>query len=87
MNNTVIGEYLDTIINGHIPIITLPTRLSKNRGTLIDNFFIKIIKKLLQNHLWYNDIQTLRPSAIFHMSRLFQIKIYSSKIHQTYHSL
>ena len=41
----VIGEYFDTIISsGYIPKITLPTRLSKNRGTLIDNFLSKLSK-------------------------------------------
>ena len=38
-----IHEYLESIISsGYIPKITLPTRLSENRRTLIDNFLCKI---------------------------------------------
>ena len=39
----IFSDYFDTIIsNGYIPQITLPTRLSRNQGTLIDNFLTKL---------------------------------------------
>ena len=38
-----INEYFDSIVScGYIPRITLPTRLSRTCGTLIDNFLCKI---------------------------------------------
>jgi len=46
----VISEYFDSVVSsGFIPKITLPTRLSKTRGSLIDNFRRKsqIIKAIL----------------------------------------
>lgn len=40
-----IGEYFESILSsGFIPKITLPTRLSVNRGSLIDNFLCKMSK-------------------------------------------
>ena len=40
-----INEYFETILaNGYFPKITYPTRLTRNNGTLIDNFFCKISK-------------------------------------------
>ena len=39
----VISEYFDAVVScGYIPKISLPTRLSRNGGTLIDNFLCKI---------------------------------------------
>jgi len=39
----VFSEFFETfLINGYIPKITLPTRLTSNNGTLIDNHFCKI---------------------------------------------
>ena len=41
----VFAEFFDTLISySFYPHITLPTRLSKNNGTLIDNFFCKLTK-------------------------------------------
>ena len=42
-DNNSINSFLETLMsNGYIPKITLPTRLTNRKGTLIDNFFIKI---------------------------------------------
>jgi hypothetical protein len=39
----IFNDYFENIIsNGFIPKITLPTRLTRNNGTLIDNFLCKI---------------------------------------------
>lgn len=41
--NQHINDFFETILsNGFIPKITLPTRLSANQGTLIDNIFLKM---------------------------------------------
>ena len=41
--NHSINEYLDNIMsNGYLPKITMPTRLTQRRGTLIDNFLVKV---------------------------------------------
>ena len=41
--NMHINEYFESLIaNGYIPRITMPTRLTHNHGTLIDNFLIKV---------------------------------------------
>ena len=41
---TVFSEYFECILsNGFIPKITFPTRLTRNSGTLIDNFLCKIL--------------------------------------------
>ena len=41
----IINEYYETLLsNGFTPKITYPTRLTRNNGTLIDNFFCKISK-------------------------------------------
>jgi hypothetical protein len=40
---SIINEYFESVLsNGFIPKITLPTRLTRNNGTLIDNFLCKI---------------------------------------------
>ena len=42
-SNVHIKDYFDMVIaNGFIPKITLPTRLSHNHGTLIDNILVKL---------------------------------------------
>lgn len=39
----IFNDYFDTVLScGYIPKITLPTRITNNSGTLIDNFFCKI---------------------------------------------
>ena len=41
--NSHVNAFLEILVsNGYVPKITLPTRLSQRRGTLIDNVFIKI---------------------------------------------
>ncbi len=43
-----ISEYFDMLaINSCYPKITVPIRLSNNRGTLIDNFFCKLTENTL----------------------------------------
>ncbi len=43
-----ISEYFDMLaINSFYPQITVPIRLSNNRGTLIDNFFCKLTENTL----------------------------------------
>ena len=38
-----VSEFLESVIsNGYIPKITFPTRLTQRKGTLIDNFLIKV---------------------------------------------
>ena len=45
----VFNQYLDTLISlSFFPKITLPTRLSNKRGTLIDNFVCKFSHVFLQ---------------------------------------
>ena len=45
----VFAEFFDTLISySFYPHITLPTRLSKNNGTLIDNFFCKLTKSTMK---------------------------------------
>jgi hypothetical protein len=42
-SNSHINDFLETLItNGYVPKISMPTRLSHQHGTLIDNFFVKI---------------------------------------------
>ncbi len=46
--NNVISEYFDMLTsNNFYPKITLPTRLTNNHGTLIDNFFCKLTEHTL----------------------------------------
>lgn len=41
-----INEYYESILaSGYFPALTLPTRLTNNSGTLIDNLFLKTAKK------------------------------------------
>ena len=40
--NSSINNFIDNLIsNGYLPKITIPTRLTQCKGTLIDNFFVK----------------------------------------------
>ena len=40
---TSVNDFLENILsNGYLPKITLPTRLTRNSGTLIDNAFVKM---------------------------------------------
>ncbi len=44
----VISDYFDMLTsNSFYPKITLPTRLTNNHGTLIDNFFCKLTEHAL----------------------------------------
>ena len=64
-NNTSVNDFLDSIIaNGYLPKITVPTRLTHQNGTLIDNFFVKfsneysdstarVLKSKISDHLPY----------------------------------
>ncbi len=50
--NNVISEYFDMCTsNSFYPTITLPTRLTNNHGTLIDNFFCKLTEHTLDTLL------------------------------------
>ena len=41
--NVAINDFLDSIMaSGYLPKITVPTRLTQRRGTLIDNIFVKL---------------------------------------------
>ena len=41
--NTSVNNFLDCVIShGYVPKITQPTRLTQRKGTLIDNFFMKL---------------------------------------------
>jgi hypothetical protein len=41
--NTNVNDFFEFMVsNSYLPKITLPTRLTNRRGTLIDNFFVKI---------------------------------------------
>ncbi len=51
-DKVAISEYFDILIsNSFYPKITVPSRLSNNRGTLIDNFFVNFLKILWILHL------------------------------------
>lgn len=45
----IFSEYIDTVFSlGYVPKITVPTRFSKYRGTLIDNFICKLSANYIQ---------------------------------------
>ena len=49
-DNKVYSNFFDTLISHSLyPQITLPTRFTRTNGTLIDNFFCKLNKTILES--------------------------------------
>ena len=64
------NEYFDMLTSlSYFPKITLPTRLSGNCGTLIDNFCLQNITKHFKCLSWNTYKAILRSSTIFYISR------------------
>ena len=41
--NNMVNQFLNSVMaNGYLPKVTVPTRLTQCKGTLIDNFFVKV---------------------------------------------
>ena len=85
-NKPTFSSYFDTITSiGFYPQITLPTRLSQRRGTIIDNFLLKlscttnnhassgIFTSRISDHFPYftclNDIQIIEPTPKYIKTR------------------
>ncbi len=67
MEKIAISEYFDILTsNSFYPKITVPTRLSSNHGTLIDNFFCTLTENTLDTtfHVLTNKFSDHQPYFI-----------------------
>ena len=67
-NNMLYSEFFDLVMSHSLtPQITLPTRLTRSNGTLIDNIFCKLLTPISNTHagIHINRLSDHQPCFIF----------------------